>query len=138
MEEKRNWLGPYIPQGNMIREVAQQAKLAYNLMWDPRVHIIVKLIPLVPLAYLILPADLIPDLLVGLGQLDDAAIIMLSMRLFFELAPQGVVHEQLKRILAQDAAYDAPTTPSPSDWKEVSPTSGETIPKEGEVVDENK
>ena len=38
MEEKHNWLGPYMPEGNLFREVIQQIKLAYNLILDPRVR----------------------------------------------------------------------------------------------------
>ena len=43
-EEKKNWLGPYIPQGNILREVVQQIKLLYNLMLDRRVNLLAKLI----------------------------------------------------------------------------------------------
>jgi uncharacterized membrane protein YkvA (DUF1232 family) len=97
-EEKHNLLGPYIPQGNIIREVVQQVKLAYNLMLDPRVHPVTKLIPIAAVAYLFMPLDVIPDVAIGLGQLDDLAILMLGLRTFFEFAPPEVVQEHLKRI----------------------------------------
>ena len=38
MEEKHNWIGPYIPEGSIFRELIQQVKLAYHLMLDPRVR----------------------------------------------------------------------------------------------------
>lgn len=97
-EEKRNLLGPYIPEGSFIRETIQQAKLIYNLMLDQRVPALSKLIPLASLAYLFFPVDVIPDLFVGLGQLDDLAIVMLGLRFFLELAPADVVREHLKRL----------------------------------------
>jgi uncharacterized membrane protein YkvA (DUF1232 family) len=97
-DEKRNLLGPYIPQGNLIREIVQQIKLAYNLMLDERVHPVTKLIPIAALAYLFLPIDVIPDIALGLGQLDDLAILTLGLRTFFEFAPPEVVHEHLKRL----------------------------------------
>ena len=97
-EEKKNWIGPYIPQGSFIRDLIQQAKLAYNLMLDQRVPVLAKLIPIGAVAYLLLPLDIAPDVIPVLGQLDDVAILMFGLRIFFEFAPPEVVHEHLKRI----------------------------------------
>jgi len=97
-DEKKNWLGPYIPQGNMLREVIQQIKLLYYLMADRRVHPLAKLIPVGVVAYIVSPVNLIPDFIPVLGQLDDAAVIMLGLRLFFEVAPPEVVREHLERM----------------------------------------
>lgn len=98
MDQKQNWIGPYIPQGNFIRELIQQAKLAYNLVMDPRVHPVVKLIPLAALGYLLLPIDIAADVIPVLGQLDDAAVLVFGLRMFFEFSPPGVVEEHLKRL----------------------------------------
>ncbi|MBL8056412.1 MAG: DUF1232 domain-containing protein [Anaerolineales bacterium] len=108
-QEKRNLLGPYIPQGNLIREVVQQVKLVYNLMLDVRVPALAKLIPVAALAYLVLPLEP-TDLLPVLGQLDDVAIVMLGMRFFLELAPAEVVREHLKR-LTEGGRWDVVDTP---------------------------
>ncbi len=111
--EKKNWLGPYIPQGSVFREMVQQAKLAYSLMRDLRVPLLLKFIPVAAVAYLFMPLDVVPDFLVGFGQLDDVAIVMLGLRLFFEFAPPGVMHEHLQR-LAQAASFNwAPPAPPP-------------------------
>jgi uncharacterized membrane protein YkvA (DUF1232 family) len=130
MESKNNWLGPYIPQGSWLRELAQQVKLAYNLMTDARVHPATKLIPVAALAYLLLPIDLAPDVVLGLGQLDDLAVLMFGLRMFFEFAPPEVVQEHLKR-LAQRVK---------GDWTVVDDASGSDTPPAGpsggEVVDE--
>jgi uncharacterized membrane protein YkvA (DUF1232 family) len=92
-DEKKNWLGPYIPEGNILREVVQQIKLVYHLMLDSRVHPLAKLIPIAAVLYVFSPVDLIPDVLPVLGQMDDAAIVMLGLRAFFEVAPPDVVRE---------------------------------------------
>ncbi len=98
-EEKKNWLGPYIPQGNILRDVVQQIKLVYHLMLDRRVHPLAKLIPIAAIAYVISPVDFIPGAVVPiLGQMDDVAVFMLGLRLFFEAAPPEVVREYLKRL----------------------------------------
>ena len=99
MEEKHNWLGPYIPEGSFLRELIQQAKLAYALLLDPRVHPLTKLIPLFAVGYLLLPTDIIPDVIPILGQMDDVVVVMLGLRLFFEFAPQMVVQEHLQRLV---------------------------------------
>jgi uncharacterized membrane protein YkvA (DUF1232 family) len=124
-EEKRNWLGPYIPEGSVIREIVQQFRLVYNLMLDGRVPALTKLIPVAAVAYLFFPVDVVPDILVGLGQLDDLAILMLGFRFFLEFAPPNVVHEHLKRI-AQSGHWSAVDNP-PAEPRQ--PDSG------GEVVD---
>jgi uncharacterized membrane protein YkvA (DUF1232 family) len=98
-EEKRNLLGPYIPEGSFFRETVQQLKLVYNLMLDERVPALTKLIPVLSVGYLLFPIDVLPDILIGLGQLDDLAVVMLGLRFFLELAPPDVVREQLKRIV---------------------------------------
>lgn len=113
-EEKKNWLGPYIPQGSWMREIVQQAKLAYYLMLDPRVNPLAKLIPVAALAYLVFPFDLSPDIVPVIGQLDDVAILMLGLRFFFELAPQDVVHEHLARLVgAVRGNWDVVNNPPP-------------------------
>lgn len=124
-QEKRNLLGPYIPQGNVVREVVQQIKLAYNLMLDGRVHPVTKLIPVAAVLYLFMPLDVLPDLVLGLGQLDDLAIVMLGLRTFFEFAPPEVVHEHLKR-LAEGVRWNVTDTP---------PTTSVKPKDDGDVVE---
>jgi len=48
----------------------------------------------------ILPADLVPDFLIGFGQLDDLAVILGGLRLFLRLCPPQVVQEHLRAISA--------------------------------------
>lgn len=81
------WLGDFIRQG----------RLAWRLFWDKRVPFWTKLIPLAALAWVtpIIPPDIIPDALIGLGQLDDIAILLLGLKLFIEVAPSDVVREHL-------------------------------------------
>ena len=109
-DEKKNWLGPYIPQGNIFQEVIQQAKLAFNLMVDPRVHPLAKLVPIAAVAYLFWPIDLLPDVVPVLGQIDDVGLVMLGLRLFFEFSPPEVVREHLRR-LAEKAQWQTDETP---------------------------
>ncbi len=128
MDQKENWIGPYIPQGNFIRDLIQQAKLAYSLMLDPRVHPVTKLIPIAAVAYVLLPFDVSPDFVPLLGQIDDLAVLLFGLRLFFEFSPPGVVEEHLRRLVA---------TIRRGDWTVVEETpAGRETPPSGEVVDD--
>jgi len=76
-------------------------KLFSRLVKDPRVSVSPKLLLAGILAYVILPADLLPDFLIGVGQLDDLAVILGGLKLFLGLCPSEVVQEHLKAIAAR-------------------------------------
>jgi uncharacterized membrane protein YkvA (DUF1232 family) len=85
-----------------IKELIRQGQLTWNLFWDPRVPWLTKLIPPAVLAYLFFPLDIIPDPApLGLGQLDDLAVILLGFKLFIDLAPAEVVREHLRKLGTQ-------------------------------------
>jgi uncharacterized membrane protein YkvA (DUF1232 family) len=89
-----------VPEDNVIRGLIQQIKLVWRLFRDRRVPVWAKLVPVLSAGYLFLPADLVPDLFLGLGQLDDLAIIALGLKVFLELAPPGVVQEHMNALVA--------------------------------------
>ena len=84
-----------------VRDAARQARLAWRLFWDQRVPLWTKVIPPIALGYLLFPVDIIPDVALGLGQLDDIAVLLLGLKLFIELAPPDVVREHLRALGAQ-------------------------------------
>jgi len=58
---------------------AEDAVAAYYCATDKATPLTVKGTLLGALAYFILPTDLIPDFLVGLGYVDDASVMMLAL-----------------------------------------------------------
>lgn len=76
-------------------------KLFSRLLSDPRVALRSKLVPLGIVAYLILPTDILPDVLIGFGQIDDLVVTLLGLRLFLRLCPPEVVQEHVKAIAAE-------------------------------------
>ena len=74
--------------------------LFFRLVRDARVSMGPKLLLLGILGYLILPMDLVPDFLPGFGQLDDLAVVIGGLKLFFCLCPAEVVREHVKAIAA--------------------------------------
>ncbi len=89
-------------QPGFWREMYQQARLVYHLMRDPEVPFYLKFLPFLALVYLVFPADLLPDILVGLGQLDDITVMLIGAKVFVELAPPAVVARHMKKIRSQD------------------------------------
>jgi uncharacterized membrane protein YkvA (DUF1232 family) len=89
----------------MIATLVRNARLIWRLLWDRRVSGWLKMIPAAAVAYLILPLDLIPDLLLGLGQLDDLAVLFLGVRVFMLLVPREVVESHLREMTSVDASY---------------------------------
>lgn len=77
------------------------ARLFLRLLKDPRVAPTPKLVVAAILAYLILPTDLLPDLLVGVGQLDDLAVVICGLKLFLRLCPPEVVQEHVRVIASE-------------------------------------
>ncbi|MDT8307510.1 MAG: DUF1232 domain-containing protein [Anaerolineae bacterium] len=73
------------------RELWNQARLVYYLMRDPEVPFYLKLLPLAAIAYVIFPADLAPDLVPVLGQMDDLMALLVGAKVFVEMAPPHVV-----------------------------------------------
>jgi len=88
-----------------VKELVRQFRLAWRLFKDRRVPWALKLIPPAALIYVLSPIDILPDLGLGLGQLDDIAIVLLSLKLFIELAPPEVVREHLRALGAKIAEW---------------------------------
>ncbi len=69
-------------------------KLSWQLFRDPSVSSLVRYgIPILGLIYLISPVDIIPDVLLGFGQLDDAAVLLLLSQLMIMLAPDDIINK---------------------------------------------
>ena len=83
---------------NMLRPIIDQILVTWRLLRDPRVPLWAKAIPFLGLAYVVSPIDIIPDFLIGFGQLDDLGIILASMRLFESVVPGYVAEEHRKAV----------------------------------------
>ncbi|MCA1552894.1 MAG: DUF1232 domain-containing protein [Chloroflexi bacterium] len=95
-------------RAGMLKELLNNASLAWRLLLDPAVSPLAKLLPAAALLYVISPIDLIPDWIVGLGQLDDIAVILLAIRAFIALCPPEVVQRYRRELGLQDGS--APTS----------------------------
>jgi|YNPNPStandDraft_1061719.scaffolds.fasta_scaffold75503_2 uncharacterized membrane protein YkvA (DUF1232 family) len=92
-----------------LRDAIHHVQLAWRLLRDGRVPLGFKLIPFLALAYILLPWDFLPDPVLGLGQLDDLALILLGIELFVNLCPTELVRQHSQR-LRQEAGAATPAT----------------------------
>jgi uncharacterized membrane protein YkvA (DUF1232 family) len=82
------------PKAGVLTEILHNAQLAWHLLTDRRVSLLLKLlIPGMMVGYLLWPVDLLPDVIPVVGQLDDLAILALAIKLFIELSPKDIVRE---------------------------------------------
>ncbi|HET6764420.1 MAG TPA: YkvA family protein [Longimicrobiaceae bacterium] len=64
---------------SIIRDVPNFIKLLARLARDPRVSTVDKAIVVATLGYVLMPLDLIPDVIPFLGQVDDVYLVMLAL-----------------------------------------------------------
>ena len=77
-----------------IQELWENIQLAWHLLRDNRVSPILRFgIPVLVAAYVILPIDIIPDVIPGLGQLDDLAMLWVGLTFFLNKVPTEIKEE---------------------------------------------
>jgi uncharacterized membrane protein YkvA (DUF1232 family) len=127
----------------MIQQLMENGRLAWRLLNDPRVPSWIKFgIPLVVVLYFFSPIDIIPDFILGPGQVDDLAIILLGLTLIVRFSPQAVVDEH-KRALGYgdeqptNQSYDRPAGDSGEPTRSVE---GEyrVVPTNNDITGENR
>lgn len=93
----------------LLAGIVQNARLAWRLIRDQREPMWTKLlIPGVALAYVLLPVDLLPDVLPGLGQLDDLAVIAFALKLFVDQSPTWLVQWHRDTMASRAPQGEAP------------------------------
>jgi uncharacterized membrane protein YkvA (DUF1232 family) len=85
-------------QMSFLRGLIKQVKLVWMLLKDGRVSALTKSVIPLSLLYIISPIDFVPDVLLGLGQLDDFGVILLGMTLFVKLCPPELVDHYAKQL----------------------------------------
>ena len=104
---------------SLFANLMDYVRLSWRLLNDRRVPGWVKAIPVLAVLYFLSPIDLIPDWAIpGLGELDDLAVLLLALKMFVDLSPDGAVREHLNDLLGRtEASYRPPPTaetPSPT------------------------
>jgi uncharacterized membrane protein YkvA (DUF1232 family) len=77
----------------LVRQLPNFLRLLYRLLRDPRVSRVDKALFLAVVAYVITPADLVPDILGPLGRIDDLYLLGLALDRLVSRAGLGVLRE---------------------------------------------
>jgi uncharacterized membrane protein YkvA (DUF1232 family) len=117
MEMVHKSTGAFVGASQLLdQSVRDQMRLAWRLLRDERVSGLKYVLPALLAAYVLSPVDPIPDVLVGIGQMDDIgvviALLMLTSRLLPKLAPAEVVDEHLQAMRRRGRAAAAPPPPA--------------------------
>ena len=105
----------------ILAEIIKNIKLIWRLLNDRRVPPWLKMIVPATLLYLFFPVDIVPDIVPGLGQLDDIAVILLGLKLFVEMCPREIVRQHMDelasmaspwRVVEEDETPEAEPFPS--------------------------
>lgn len=79
---------------NVIVYLIGEIEFAWQLFRDGRVPAYAKILPVIfVLLYVLSPIDLIPDPILGLGQLDDLGVFLLGLVIFRALVPDYIKQE---------------------------------------------
>jgi uncharacterized membrane protein YkvA (DUF1232 family) len=96
---------PYRSSG-VLRDLLLRVKLVLRLMADRRIHPLLKLLPILSVAYLLWMFDPVPIYIPILGGIDDVAVLWIGTSLFIELCPTEVVQEHLKQLTSNIAIVE--------------------------------
>ncbi len=81
-----------------LGELIESVQLAWNLLRDGRISPWLRFgIPALVAAYLIFPFDIFPDVVPGLGQVDDLAVIWIGLQFFLSQISPDLVAEYRAR-----------------------------------------
>lgn len=87
----------YLRMGRLVLRLPTYARMVWGILRDPRTPIGLKGMLAAALAYVVMPVDLIPDMIPILGQADDLTVLLLVLDLFIQNAPADVRAEHTAR-----------------------------------------
>jgi uncharacterized membrane protein YkvA (DUF1232 family) len=87
----------YLRMARLIVKLPTYARMVWGIFRDPRTPIGLKGMLAAALAYVVMPVDLIPDVIPILGQADDLTVLLLVLDLFIQNAPPEVRAEHSAR-----------------------------------------
>lgn len=87
----------YLRMARVVIKLPTYARMVWGILRDPRTPIGLKAILAAALAYVVLPVDLVPDVIPIVGQADDLTVLLLVLDLFIHNAPPEVRAEHLAR-----------------------------------------
>lgn len=87
----------YLRMARLVVKLPTYARMVWGILRDPRTPIGLKGMLAAALAYVVMPVDLIPDVIPIIGQADDLTVLLLVLDLFIQNAPPEVRAEHSER-----------------------------------------
>src|SRR5258708_26300586 len=81
----------WLTRPSMLRTLVSHVRISVRLLREPRVPLLLKLIPVLAAGYVISPLDLVPDVLPVVGQIDDLGIVFIAVEAFLRFSPGAAV-----------------------------------------------
>jgi uncharacterized membrane protein YkvA (DUF1232 family) len=81
----------WLSRPSLLRTLVSNVRVSLRLLREPRVPLLLKLIPVLAGAYVISPLDFVPDVLPIIGQLDDIGIVFIALETFLRFSPVDAV-----------------------------------------------
>jgi uncharacterized membrane protein YkvA (DUF1232 family) len=94
--------------------ILNEMKLSWRLLRDERVTSLKYLAPALLALYVASPVDFIPDLLLGIGQVDDLGVAVLGLMVALKLIPKLAPAEVLREHTADINGRAGPSGPEPT------------------------
>lgn len=101
----RRW--HYLRTAMVILQLPTYARLVWGLVRDRRTPLPLKALLGAALAYVLVPVDVVPDVVPIIGTADDLVVLLLVLDLFISNAPEVVREEHLARARTGTATLDA-------------------------------
>jgi len=86
----------------------RKLRLALALVREPRIPLLVRVIPPALVVYLAMPLDVIPDFIPVVGHLDDVLVLVIGIAVLLRFTPRAVLEEHLARLEAAPEATPRP------------------------------
>ncbi|MGH2463729.1 MAG: YkvA family protein [Candidatus Limnocylindria bacterium] len=97
----------YLRTAKVLLQLPTYARLVWGLARDARTPVGLKALLIAALGYVVMPIDLIPDVVPILGAADDLTVLLLVLDLFISNAPDSVREEHMARAATGQATLDA-------------------------------
>jgi uncharacterized membrane protein YkvA (DUF1232 family) len=85
----------------LYHQVIVNGFLVYKIFLHPKTPWYIRLLLMIPIAYVFVPTDFIADAIPILGQLDDLAVLRYGYFLLLRIVPKPVLEECRKKVQAK-------------------------------------
>ena len=96
------WIG----RPGLVAAIVADLRLAVRLLREPAVPLLVKSLPFAAVLYVLSPLDFIPDVIPGIGEIDDLVIVLIGVKAFLHLCPAAVTAFH-REAIAEGRAFSA-------------------------------